>query len=66
MISNLIGTAAAPALSGRAVLREDGQLFVGRNVYTISRDTPSTIDFVSPTSIEPELNIHLTTRVSWS
>jgi len=61
---NLIGTAAAPALSGRAVLREDGQLFVGRNVYTISRDTPSTIDFVSPTAIEPELNIHLRTRVS--
>jgi len=61
---NLIGTAAAPAMSGRAVLREDGQLFVGRNVYTISRDTPSTIDFVSPTAIEPELNIHLRTRVS--
>ena len=59
---NVIGTAAAPALSGRALLREDGRLFVGRNVYTISRDTPSTIDFVSPTTIEPELNIHLTTR----
>lgn len=61
---NVIGTAAAPALSGRAVLREDGQLFVGRNVYTISPDTPSTIDFVSPTTIEPEFNIHLTTRVA--
>jgi len=61
---NLIGTAAAPALSGRAILREGGQLFVGRNVYTISRDTASTIDFVSPTAIEPELNIHLGTRVS--
>ena len=61
---NLIGTAAAPAVSGRAILREDGQLFVGRNVYTISRDTPSTIDFASPTTIEPELNIHLSTRVS--
>ena len=59
---NLIGTAAAPAMSGRAVLRDDGQLFVGRNVYSISRDTPSTIDFVSPTSIEPELNVHVTTR----
>ena len=59
---DIIGTAAAPAMSGRAQLREDGQLFVGRNVYTISRDTPSTIDFVSPTTIEPELNIHLTTR----
>ena len=61
---DVIGTAAAPALSGRAVLREDGRLYVGRNVYTISHDTPSTIDFVSPTTIEPELNIHLTTRVA--
>jgi autotransporter translocation and assembly factor TamB len=61
---NIIGTAAAPALSGRAQLREDGQLFIGRNVYTISRDIPSTIDFVSPTTIEPELNIHLETRVA--
>jgi translocation and assembly module TamA len=61
---DVIGTAAAPALSGRATLREDGQLFVGRNVYTISYDTPSTIDFVSPITIEPELNIHLTTRVA--
>ncbi|HEY3091969.1 MAG TPA: translocation/assembly module TamB domain-containing protein, partial [Vicinamibacterales bacterium] len=61
---DVIGTAAAPGLSGRAVLREDGQIFVGRNVYTISHDTPSTIDFVSATAIEPELNIHLTTRVS--
>ncbi len=61
---DVIGTAAAPALSGRATLREDGQLFVGRNVYTISHDTPSTIDFVSATAIEPELNIHLTTRVA--
>jgi len=61
---NLIGTAAAPALSGRAQLREDGRLFVGRNVYTISRDVPSTIDFVSPTAIEPELDIHLETRAA--
>ena len=61
---DIIGTAAAPAVSGRAQLREDGQLFIGRNVYTISRDVPSTIDFVSPTTIEPELNIHLETRVA--
>jgi len=61
---DIIGTAAAPAVSGRAQLREDGQLFIGRNVYTISRDIPSTIDFVSPTTIEPELNIHLETRVA--
>ena len=55
----VIGTAAAPALSGRAELREGGQLFVGRNIYTI---TSGTIDFANPTVIEPNLNIELTTR----
>ncbi|HEY6359993.1 MAG TPA: translocation/assembly module TamB domain-containing protein [Vicinamibacterales bacterium] len=55
----LIGTAAAPALSGRADLREGGQLFVGRNIYTV---TSGTIDFANPAVIEPNLNLALTTR----
>ena len=55
----VIGTAAAPALSGRAELREGGQLFVGRNVYTI---TSGTIDFANPVTIEPDLNVQATTR----
>jgi outer membrane protein assembly factor BamA len=55
----VIGTAAAPSLSGRAELREGGQLFVGRNVYTISTGT---IDFTNPVIIEPELNLVATTR----
>ena len=55
----VIGTAAVPALSGRAELREGGQLFVGRNVYTI---TSGTIDFANPTVIEPNLNLELSTR----
>ena len=54
-----IGTAALPALSGRAELREGGQLFVGRNVYTI---TSGTIDFANPVVIEPNLNLELSTR----
>lgn len=55
----VIGTAAVPVVSGRAELREDGQLFVGRNVYTI---TAGTIDFANPVVIEPELDIDVSTR----
>ena len=57
----VIGTAAAPALAGRAELREGGQLFVGRNVYTI---TFGTIDFANPVTIEPDLNVQATTRTA--
>jgi outer membrane protein assembly factor BamA/autotransporter translocation and assembly factor TamB len=55
----LIGTAAVPALSGRAELREGGRLFVGRNIYTINAGV---IDFANPVTIEPDLNIDATTR----
>ena len=55
----IIGTAATPALSGRAELREGGQLFVGRNVYTIRSGS---IDFVNPLTIEPTMNLALETR----
>ena len=55
----LVGTAAAPSVIGRADLREGGQLFAGRNVYTI---TSGTIDFANPVTIEPVLNINATTR----
>jgi outer membrane protein assembly factor BamA/autotransporter translocation and assembly factor TamB len=54
----VIGTAAAPALAGRAELREGGQLFIGRNVYTIESGT---IDFVNPATIEPLLNVDAST-----
>ncbi|OFW39126.1 MAG: hypothetical protein A3F70_11305 [Acidobacteria bacterium RIFCSPLOWO2_12_FULL_67_14] len=55
----LIGTAAAPALSGRAEVREGGQLFVGRNVYAV---TFGAVDFANPVAIEPNLNVAATTR----
>ena len=55
----LVGTAAAPSLTGRADLREGGQLFVGRNVYTV---TSGTIDFANPDVIEPILHINASTR----
>ena len=55
----VIGTAAAPSLAGRALLREGGQLFLGRNVYTVESGT---IDFVDPVTIVPELDVVATTR----
>ena len=55
----LIGTAAAPSLSGRAELREGGQLFLGRNVYTLQTGL---IDFANPVVVEPSLNVQAQTR----
>lgn len=55
----VIGAAAAPALSGRATLREGGQLFLGRNIYTVESGT---FDFTNPTTIEPDMNIVARTR----
>jgi outer membrane protein assembly factor BamA len=55
----VVGTLAAPLLSGRATLREGGQLFLGRNVYTIEAGT---IDFIDARTIAPELSVEATTR----
>jgi outer membrane protein assembly factor BamA/autotransporter translocation and assembly factor TamB len=55
----VIGTAAQPSLSGRASLREGGQLILGQNVYAVESGT---IDFANPVAIEPDLNIQATTR----
>lgn len=55
----VIGTAAVPALAGRATLREGGELFLGPNVYTIGQGT---IDFDDPDTIQPDLNVEATTR----
>jgi outer membrane protein assembly factor BamA/autotransporter translocation and assembly factor TamB len=57
----LINVASAPALSGRAELREGGQLFLGRNTFAVQSGT---IDFANPSMIEPLLGIEATTRVS--
>jgi outer membrane protein assembly factor BamA/autotransporter translocation and assembly factor TamB len=57
----LINVASSPALSGRAELREGGQLFLGRNTYAVQSGT---IDFANPTRIEPVLGIEASTRTS--
>jgi len=55
----VLNVASSPALSGRAELREGGQLFLGRNTYLVENGT---IDFASPTTIEPRLGIEASTR----
>jgi outer membrane protein assembly factor BamA/autotransporter translocation and assembly factor TamB len=57
----LINVASSPALSGRAELREGGQLFLGTHTYFVESGT---IDFANPSRIEPNLGIEATTRVS--
>ena len=55
----VLNVASSPALSGRAELREGGQLFLGRNTYVVENGT---IDFANPTTIEPRLGIEASTR----
>ncbi|MGE3511987.1 MAG: translocation/assembly module TamB domain-containing protein, partial [Vicinamibacterales bacterium] len=55
-----LGTVGQPGLSGRATIREGGQVFLGGNTYIIEQ---STIDFTDPTRIEPELNLRARTRI---
>lgn len=57
----VVGTAASPALTGRAALVEGGQIRLGNRLYEIETGT---VDFVDPTAIEPELDITARTRVS--
>jgi len=57
----VINVASAPALSGRAELREGGRLFLGRNTYFVKNGV---IDFVNPSMIEPTLAVEASTRVS--
>ncbi len=57
----LINVASSPALSGRAELREGGQLFLGRNTYIVQSGT---IDFANPSTIEPILGIEAQTRTA--
>lgn len=57
----VINVASAPALSGRLEIREGGQLYLGRNTYTVQSGA---VDFANPTVIEPILGVQATTRVS--
>lgn len=57
----LQGTVARPGVTGRAELREGGEVFVLGGLYQLNE---SSISFTNPTAIEPELNISMATRSS--
>ena len=57
----VLGTAASPAVTGRAAVAEGGRIRLGNRVYEIDSGS---IDFVDPTGIEPDLNITARIRVS--
>ncbi|MCL4811724.1 MAG: translocation/assembly module TamB domain-containing protein [Vicinamibacteraceae bacterium] len=56
----LTGTVHEPALAGRLALREGGEVYLAGTTYNLE---PSTVDFVDPTRIVPELGIVARTRV---
>jgi outer membrane protein assembly factor BamA/autotransporter translocation and assembly factor TamB len=58
----LIGTAAHPALTGRATLAEGGLVFFGGRRYRLADQ--GAIDFVNPNRIEPDLDLRAVTRIS--
>ena len=55
----IVGTPAAPALASRIEIRSGSQLFVGRNIYEIESGV---IDFLDPTTIDPQVRIQASTR----
>ena len=57
----IVGTVGAPALSGRALLAEGGQLRLGNRVYEIETGN---IDFLGTTGLIPNLDLSARTRVS--
>ncbi|HUU32476.1 MAG TPA: translocation/assembly module TamB domain-containing protein, partial [Vicinamibacterales bacterium] len=54
----LQGTLARPGVTGRAELREGGEIFLLNGVYRLNA---STISFTDPTAIQPEMNITMVT-----
>lgn len=57
----LQGTAMRPSVTGRAELREGGEVFMLGGLYRLNE---STISFSNPNAIEPEMNISMVTRSS--
>lgn len=57
----LQGTVSRPGVTGRAELREGGEMFVLGGRYQLNE---SSISFTNPTAIEPDLNISMATRSS--
>jgi outer membrane protein assembly factor BamA/autotransporter translocation and assembly factor TamB len=58
----LAGTVAQPGLTGRATVREGGEIFLGGNTYRISGN--GAVDFIDPDAIVPDFDIKAATRVA--
>ncbi len=56
----LTGTVYNPALSGRVLIAEGGEIYFSQNTFIIERGTA---DFINPAMIEPDLNLNARTRV---
>lgn len=56
----LVGTAQAPALTGRARIQEGGELYFHGQTFHIEQGT---VDFLTETRIEPYLQLQAETRV---
>jgi len=56
----LTGTVYNPALSGRVLIVEGGEIYFSQNTFIIERGTA---DFINPAMIEPDLNLNARTRV---
>ena len=57
----LQGTVGRPGVTGRAELREGGEIFLLGGLYRLNA---SNISFTNPSAIEPDLNISMSTRSS--
>jgi outer membrane protein insertion porin family len=57
----LTGTAAQPAVIGRAVIREGGVLYLAGRTYQVEQGV---IDFTNPRAIVPDLDLSARTRIS--
>ena len=58
--TRLGGTAARPAVTGRATVGDGGQVFLGGNAFEIETGT---VDFVDPDGIVPEIDVTARTQV---
>ncbi len=55
----LQGTVGRPGMTGRAELREGGEIFLLNSVYRLNA---SGISFTNPAAIEPDMNISMVTQ----
>lgn len=55
------GTLARPSLGGRVLMKEGGEIYLGKHKFSVENGT---INFVNPYRIDPELNIRARGKVN--